>query len=666
MGYLIYLQKSFLRDPKRHISFFVAVTCSFILPLLISVYRDSSAYGMEQYLLDKTKGVTYHISNADEDDMAYFENIPGLSSPAFDEGIIYLSILSDEEWKNKETVVFYDNLIQKQAALSGNERLIISGYNYENAHGISTDTGGYLSAQKLLLIINLFIILISSFAIQSAYKSHLNQFSSDMGKLVSLGAETKHIAMIFAFEFAAIFCMASVCSVFVSVGMMKFLLGSFLEMQNVKELSWLLFHVEPQNIFLHLFLFFVSFAAVFFFTIKKYARCSVFEIIHRQTNENFKKHKYKRFKILSSPSASLARLWRQRTNKTFNSCLLTSVPIVTVFMIVFSGIMIGFDSLKTESEYDIRLSINDAETFGGFAPEDVNLIKGISGVEAISAEYEIPPDKYTVVSDDPSAIPLPVRILRYSDLDSAKTPLSEHEIAVCKNQNLSSYSIGDTLEIGLSDHYSESSGIVSLSLLVTEFTDAKSADWAVDIYLSDSFYEKIISMEPINIIEIKLTDPSASSHVQSVLQTYFPGAKYEITNHQETVDAVLYTSPGIYLLILFLFFIIFLFVTVILYAKLSDYIENSRGIIRSLYTIGASIRDIRLSYIKQDIKAAFCACVIPLLFCVPFIMLASDSFDIIETFLIKVLPFYMIMALFIIAAYIHPVYRTLKNVMKRI
>lgn len=239
MTYLCYLKRSFVRNPKRHLSLFIVVTCALILPLLISIYRDSDAYGMEQYLLDTTKGETYHIANATEEDVAFFENIAGLSVPTFQDGTIYLSILSDEEWKDSETVIYYDSIVQQQVSAAGNESLIIHGYTYENAHGISTDESGFLALQEVLLVINIFIIVISAFSIQSAYSSHLGQFAPDVGTLVSCGANKRQIVCIFAVEFVVIFGSAALCSVLISVGIMKILFCTFLELKNVQGLSWL-------------------------------------------------------------------------------------------------------------------------------------------------------------------------------------------------------------------------------------------------------------------------------------------------------------------------------------------------------------------------------------------------------------------------------------------
>ena len=666
MNYLLYLKRSFTRNPKRHLSLFVVVTCALILPLLISIYRDSNAYGMEQYLLDKTKGETYHIANATEEDVSYFENIAGLSAPSFQNDTIYLSILSDEEWKDRETVVYYDSIVQQQVSATGNESLIVYGYSYENAHGISTDEGGFLAIQEVLLVINLFIILISSFSIQSAYNSHLNQFAPDVATLVSCGANKRQIALIFAVEFIVTFGMAALCSVLISVGIMKVLFCTFLELKNVQGLSWLLFHVEVKNIMLHLLLFFIALASVFGVTMSKFSRRSTWNMLHWDENISNKKRRFKKLSIRSTPATSLGKLWKQRTNKTFRTCLLVSVPIMTVFLIVFSYITLNMDYLTEESEYELQVTAKYPMEFGGFSAEDIHTIESIAGVEKVSADYEIAPDKYTILSDDPSAFPLPVRILRYSDLDSAQAQMSEYEVAVCRNQSMTAYGIGDTFTIGLSDFYMDSSDFAPTEVYVSEFAEVESSSWAVDIYVSDTLYTKIITMEPVNLVQIKLTDSALSKQVQIELQAYYSGAEYEILNRQESVDAMLYASPGIYILMLCLFCILFLLMMIIIYVKLCDYIENSRKAIRSLHIIGASKRDLYRSYIKQDTQAAVFAFALPLLICIPVIYLIAASLGVEWEIGLPVLMVYAATSLLIVSAYWYPVHRTLRSIMKRL
>ena len=666
MTYLCYLKRSFTRNPKRHLSLFIVVTCALILPLLISIYRDSDAYGMEQYLLYSTKGETYHITNATEEDVTYFENIAGLTDPRFQDGTIYLSILSDEEWKDRETVVHYDSIVQHQVSETGNESLIVYGYSFENAHGISTDESGFLAVQEVLLVINMFIIVISTFSIQSAYSSHLGQFAPDVGTLVSCGANKRQIAFIFAVEFIVTFGSAALCSVLISIGVMKVLFYTFLELKNVQGLSWLLFHVEAKNIVLHLLLFFITLAAVFGITMAKYSQCSTWNMLRWDDNISNKKRKFKKLSILSTPASSLGRLWKQRTNKTFRTCLMVSIPIMTVFLIVFSYITLNVDHLTDDAEYELQITAKYPMEFGGFSAEDIEAIESINGVEKVSAEYEIAPDKYMILAGDPSAPPLPARILRYSDLASAQMHLSEYEVAVCRNQSMTAYGIGDTFTVGLSDYYVDSSDFAPTELYVSEFAEVESASWAVDIYLSDMLYSQITAMEPVNIIHIKLTEPSLSKQVQIALQVDYGGAEYEILNRQESVDAALSASPGIYALMLCVFCILFSLMVVIIYVKLCDYIESSRKTIRSLHILGASKRVIYRSYIKQDLQAAVLAFSIPLLICIPIIKLVAASLSAKWEIGSPELLVYITTALLIVSAYWLPVHCSLKNTLKHL
>ena len=140
MTYLLYMKRSFTRSPRRHAALFAVLICAFLLPLLICIYRDSNAWGTRQYLLARSAGETYHIGNAAEADVPYFEGIRGLSAPIYRDGTIYLHILSDEEWRNAESVTVFENEIRKRMEASGNEALLPTAFSYEYAHGISTDT----------------------------------------------------------------------------------------------------------------------------------------------------------------------------------------------------------------------------------------------------------------------------------------------------------------------------------------------------------------------------------------------------------------------------------------------------------------------------------------------------------------------------------------------
>ena len=94
----LYLKRSFSRRFQKHFSLYLVLTFAFLLPLLVSFYRDSRAYGEIQQLLFLSKGQTFHIANVTEADCQYFQGIDGLSSPYYEDRKIYLKIEDDEEW----------------------------------------------------------------------------------------------------------------------------------------------------------------------------------------------------------------------------------------------------------------------------------------------------------------------------------------------------------------------------------------------------------------------------------------------------------------------------------------------------------------------------------------------------------------------------------------
>ncbi len=99
MSYFLYLKQSFRRRPMWHLNIYVIITCALILPLLFSIYLDSSSYGWSQQLISMAKGETFHIANADEKDAEVFRNIEGLSEPYWEDGTVYVHIL-DRKGRN--------------------------------------------------------------------------------------------------------------------------------------------------------------------------------------------------------------------------------------------------------------------------------------------------------------------------------------------------------------------------------------------------------------------------------------------------------------------------------------------------------------------------------------------------------------------------------------
>ncbi len=380
MRYLLYLKRSFRRQPKRHLTLYIILTCAFILPLLISVYRDSSAYGERQQALDMTKGAAFHIENASGEDAELFEGIDGMSAPRYEDGVIYLRFLSDEDWRDAGTVERCGELIMERIEQSGRTYLLPTAYSFDYA--IESDTG---DEQTVLLLLNIFIIVLSSFVVGSAYKSHLRRFSSDMGVLRSCGAENRQINGIFLTEFAVVFALSSASALILSAGVMKLLFASFLEVRD-DGFAWLIFRMDPVNTALHIAVFFVVLLAVISFTLFKFGREPMANAARNDLQSSEMTKKPGKLRIKASPERSLLALWLRRTNKTHRSCLWVAVPVMTVFLFLFAYLSLDAGWVSRLPEYELTVSKNGA--LGGFTQEETASVERLEQVREIRASGE--------------------------------------------------------------------------------------------------------------------------------------------------------------------------------------------------------------------------------------------------------------------------------------
>ena len=651
MTYLLYMKRSFTRNPRRHAALFAVLTCAFLLPLLICIYRDSNAWGTRQYLLTRSAGETYHIGNATEVDVPYFEGIRGLSAPVYRDGTIYLHILSDEEWRNAESVTVFENEIRKRMEASGNEALLPTAFSYEYAHGISTDSS-HLSGQRILLLINMLVILLSISVVRSAYQSHLKRFPSDIGTLRACGASRRQISTLFAAELAAVFLLAAACAVVISVVSLKALFTAFLEIRH-DSLAWLIFHVEPMNILLHLAVFFVTLGLSLGMTLHRYSREPARALLNDAENMPKVKRGRKPLRWRFTPAATLCGLWRSRTNRSLSSCLAVSVPVMAVFLLLFNILTVALQVTGAEEEWGLKVS-RSSHGGEGFSAEDMAYVSSLEGVEQARPVYE--PDGYILLPESPE------------DLGAAAQTLSKYEIAV---SHKAERGVGDVLRLCRSEAYYNVNGRIKqpapedvTALTVAALTDTKPSGWALDIYVSDELYADIIASELATGIEIALTDPAMNAQVEAALRTHFAGAEYAVTNRQSGADFLREMSSGVYLLLGYIFAALFLFILLILYVRLCDYIEGSRPLIRSLHRLGASKRTLYRSYIRQDGISAAAAVAAPFLISLPLTALlcvwqkAPLHLD------GGMLTVYAALAALLLFTYWHPVHRSLKRVLR--
>ena len=663
MTYLLYMKRSFTRSPRRHAVLFAVLTCAFLLPLLICIYRDSNAWGTRQYLLTRSAGETWHIGNATEADVPYFENIPGLSAPVYRDGVIYLRILSDEDWRSPESVRSYELELSRRIEASGSERLLPRMFSYAYAHGISTDPS-YYSGQRILLIINALVILLSVSVVRSAYLSHLKRFSADVGALRACGASRRQIRILFAVELAAVFLLAASCAVLLSTLSLKALFTAFLEIRH-DSLDWLIFHVEPINILLHLAVFFAALGLSLGMTLRRYSRKPAQALLSDAENAPKLRRRRRSLRRRSTPAATLCGLWRSRTNRCFRACLAVSVPVMAVFLLLFNILTLALQVTGAAEEWGLRISRSTYDGMG-FSAEDAAYISSLEGVRQTRLVYE--PLGYVLLPESPHEVWKTPRIRPYSSLGAAAQPLSRYEIAVSRKAECN---VGDVLRLCRSEAYFDADGLAAqpapedvTTLTVAALTNAKPSAWALDIYVSDALYADIIASEPARGVEIALADPAMNAQVEAALRARFTGAEYAITNRQSGADFLREMSSGVYLLLGYIFAALFLFILLILYVRLCDYIEGSRPLIRSLHRLGASKRTLYRSYIRQDGISAAAAVTAPFLISLPLTALLCAWQKAPLRLSGGTLAVYAALAALLLLTYWHPVHRSLKRVLR--
>lgn len=663
MTYLLYMKRSFTRSPRRHAVLFAVLTCAFLLPLLICIYRDSNAWGTRQYLLARSAGETYHIGNAAEADVPYFEGIRGLSAPIYRDGTIYLRILSDEEWRNAESVTVFENEIRKRMEASGNEALLPTAFSYEYAHGISTDPS-HLSGQRSLLLVNMLVILLSVSVVRSAYQSHLKRFSSDVGTLRACGAGRRQISALFAAELAAVFLLAAACAVVISVVSLKALFTAFLEIRH-DSLAWLIFHVEPINILLHLAVFFAALGLSLGMTLRRYSRKPARALLSDAENAPKLRRGRRPLCRRSTPAATLCGLWRSRTNRCFRACLAVSVPVMAVFLLLFNILTLALQVTGAAEEWGLRISRSTYDGMG-FSAEDAAYISSLEGVRQTRLVYE--PLGYVLLPESPHEVWKTPRIRPYSSLGAAAQPLSRYEIAVSRKAECN---VGDVLRLCRSEAYFGADGLAAqpapedvTTLTVAALTNTEPSAWALDIYVSDALYADIIASEPARGIEIALTDPAMNAQVETALRARFAGADYAVTNRQSGSDFLREMSSGVYLLLGYIFAALFLLILLILYVRLCDYIEGSRPLIRSLHRLGASKRTLYRSYIRQDGISAAAAVAAPFLISLPLTALLCAWQKAPLRLSGGTLAVYAALAALLLFTYWHPVHRSLRRALR--
>lgn len=362
MSYFLYLKQSFRRRPMWHLNIYVIITCALILPLLFSIYLDSSSYGWSQQLISMAKGETFHIANADEKDAEVFRNIEGLSEPYWEDGTVYVHILDDEQWKNTETMQYFGSLLQKRLKAADNTMLHITAYDYDTAHGISHDA----------------------------------QEAGGQAILSSCGADNRQINRLYFAEFTVLFFGAAISAVLIAAGTMKLLFHFYLEVKEGQGIAWLIFKIEPVHTILCIVVFGLILSGTLGHVLKEKKEKSVWSRMKEdiQIADSRKRTKWK-LSFLSSPEKSLTAIWKQRTNREYRSCIAVAVPVMTIFLFLFGYLSLDIAMMEKPQEYELWI-YKQISVYGGFTQGELDFLNRLDNVESTGCVQESGKDSFAV------------------------------------------------------------------------------------------------------------------------------------------------------------------------------------------------------------------------------------------------------------------------------
>lgn len=697
MSYLIYMKRSFKHRFKSHMMLYAILTCAIILPLIISIFRDSIIFGQESEIQQHTRGQTYHVINAKPEYLKYFKNIQGVSV-YYEDNTIFINIASEEDMNNSLKRKEFDKELFNIINEIKDDRLLLMDMS-QLGKDESFDKG-----PNQLLFVNAFIMIISLIIIQSAYKYHFNGFSVDIGILVSCGAENRQIKKIFIFAFLNTFIIAALSAVIISSALMYLLFRYFIQVKDIGNLSWLIFRINPLSLLGHILVFGIAlFIIVLICLAHKLNQVSIKMLYSSESGEKIKH--YKKMLVIEKNSVkSLGMLLSQRTKSRFISCLTISIPITIASLFIFNYLSININSVSKSPDYEITMlkdTLRSSET--GISKEDIAFVNRIDGVKNVKEELNLPTTKYILKDDRMEGESLVVYgeepyaqtfIHSYNDIEytlrNKNFNSNKYNIAINKNHKYLKYKIGDKIylyfnEIRLEEEFvvhgeneknnneiihDYAAGGLSITskpieLTVTQLLDYEWTDRMFSIYFTDEMYQELTKDEPVLTLQLILDNPSESKTIESILRSKFASIEYTITNNYAMYEKSKEASMGIYIMALFIFALMFAFTLVILYVKLSDYVVSQSGNIRLFYILGASKSEIYDSYMRLPLNISMLSVVISFLLglgsCILFFQ--NTGYHLIMN--VTTIGVHLIIAMLILVAFNVPVHLTLKNTLKQ-
>lgn len=617
-----YLLRSLKRRPLRHLSLAWILMCAFLLPLVVSIYRDSLAYGVALQAYDFHKGQAIHISGAQPEDTVWFQDIDGLTAPYYEDGTIYMtydSKKSEARYQDIYELLALSNLLRSRARQSSRALEIMT---YDVSYDGLSDPYMKTTLGNMRLI-NVALLLFSGLIVQAAYRNHIDSFSRELADILAMGATKGQVIRMFLGELALLFPLSAASAIGISYGVMGLLYEKYLGNMAASAAIWRVFHMDPGSTALQIaFYLLVCLGAMLYALLKSPTRMPTPK---------------------PGKAAALPRLWMRRTKTPFITCLAILIPLFAAFVILFNQYL-GTYATTVYSSQDAAITLQSF-TGKGFSQEELDFISGISGVKRVELgwDFSVP---YTLRTPDQNSLMVFVHLSE--ELPEGSPKLEKNQFISDLPQSMESDE-PYFLSI-LSDP-----GNQAQVTLVERLEPGEGENDPVQVYVSREL------MQELGYTELLVYPaPGQASAVEAELQRGL-SASANIFNYQNYVDTTILQQQGNLWLLSWIFCILMIVAMQIVWVRLSKYVADCAFMLRIIQQIGASRK--QLSQLIPVGFGAIPAAALPFLIAIPWAWLEAARSN--RPFIISgpVLGIYLGIVLLAIATFWLPVKVSLSKVL---
>ena len=607
MKYLVYLLRSLRRRPFRHLALVLILISAMTMPMIVSIYRASALQGVQERVWEFTRGHDFVIRYATEDDLPLFSDIPGLAA-TYEGGTIYLRDITGAGAITGEANQQYSAQIMQRMEQSAKNELRAS-----NVTLFGADPSLY-HAPNQMYFVSWLISAVALGIFLSAYGNHLRLFRSEIGTLRGIGASRGQIVRLFLAEYMGVFLISGMLALGLSVGVMKLLFVSYLEIRYVEGLATVVFHVNMAEMLQYLAAFFLIGSLAVIVIVLKDCRQDIQQLSAETFTGSYPRHVRRGLKHHHNAEKMMAGLYLQRLSRVPKSCAMLAVPVLIIVIFAIHYLAINLKAANTPPDDDIRILSYDEYEGGELLSEaERKQISQMDGILSYEERVATDPTDFLIADQRMEAadhfdwmdIPLAgTAVHRYSTFHDAPTRvLDRYEVTVTANHAHLPYQVGDTIRLYQADnlHHGEGDSLHGEPVLVTVVAteDLEWTDRYVDIFLSDELYDELTKDMPVNRISIRLSNPSDAKAFAERLAGMYPAIRDGITEFRSAFDAKARATPGAVIMFAVLLGMMLFFVLTVQLIRISEDMKEQTHIRYMLRVIGASDRMLCQAHFRQ-------------------------------------------------------------------